>query len=164
MKIKFYLIIIGLIFINGCNSEKKNDFPIILQNGAKQCGPICLQMISQYYEKNIGIGELEKLSGMDDSVGVSLLGLYEAAENIGFRAMGVKISYKQLTEAPLPAIIHWNNNHFIVVYRIENDVVWVADPNLGKIQYSKEALCENWLKPEIASSREGIALLIENIK
>lgn len=162
MKINFLLLLSIIIVQIGCtDSVKSQEFPIILQEKSAQCGPVCLQMVSKYYGKHIDLEELEKLSGMTDE-GTSLLGLSEAAQSIGLKNLGVKISYEQLTnEVPLPAILHWNNNHYIVVHKISQNKVWVADPQLGKIQYSKKEFCDNWIKGEIATATEGIALLIE---
>ncbi|MHA7060294.1 cysteine peptidase family C39 domain-containing protein [Aquimarina sp. M1] len=165
MKIRLLLLISIIIVQLGCtDSVKGQEFPIILQDKPIQCGPVCLKMVSKYYGKDIALKELEKLSGMTDS-GTSLLGLSEAAESIGLKNLGVKISFEQLSnEVPLPAILHWNNNHYIVVYKVSQNKVWVADPQLGKIEYSKKEFCNSWLKGEIATATEGIALLVEKTK
>ncbi|CAM1366504.1 cysteine peptidase family C39 domain-containing protein [Tenacibaculum xiamenense] len=162
MKIKFLLLLLTITIHSSCNNSIKNKyFPIILQEKPVQCGPICLKMICQYYGKDVDIKVLEKLSGMERN-GTSLLGLSEAAESIGLKNLGVKISFEQLVnEAPLPAIVHWNNNHFVVVFEAKTDSIWVSDPAHGKIKYSKKEFCESWLKSEIATSKEGVALLLE---
>lgn len=74
-----------------------------------------------------------------------MLGISEAAEKIGFRTMGVQISFQQLLEdAPLPCIVHWNQQHFVVVYRMSKGQVWVADPGAGKVKYAQEEFCNCW--------------------
>ncbi len=163
MKIK--LIILGLIIpiLIGFSRFKKNtSFPVILQEKAAQCGPVCLKMICEYYGKNVELKELEKLSGMDKR-GTSLLGLSNAADSLGLKNVGIQLSYEKLyTKAPLPAILHWNNNHFIVVYKIKKNKVWVADPALGKVKYSKEEFCKSWQKSSnINTPEEGVALFFE---
>ncbi|WP_109438666.1 cysteine peptidase family C39 domain-containing protein [Aquimarina sp. AU119] len=162
MRIKLLLFLLIITTLLGCNNSVKNkDFPILLQETPVQCGPVCLKMISQYYGKDVEINELEKLSGMESN-GTSLLGLSEAAESIGLKNLGVKISFEQLVnEAPLPAIVHWNSNHYVVVYEVNLDSVSIADPAHGKIKYSKKEFCDGWLKGEMTTLTEGVALLLE---
>jgi ATP-binding cassette subfamily B protein len=92
-------------------------FPHFKQYDAKDCGPTCLKIIAKHYKKTINIQQLRSYSETTRS-GSSLLGISEAAEKIGFRSLGVKISLKQLLEAPLPCILHWNKNHYVVLYKI----------------------------------------------
>ncbi len=85
------------------------------QYDAMDCGPTCLRMIANYYGKNISIDTLRNQTQISKE-GVSLLGIGDAAEKIGLRNNGVKISFKQLIEdAPKPAILHWSQNHFVVL-------------------------------------------------
>ena len=107
-------------------------FPHYSQYDAMDCGPTCLRMVAKYYGKHYKLDTLRDRSFITRE-GVSMLGISRAAESIGFRTMGVKISFEQLkTEAPLPAIVHWNQNHFVVVYKITgrkgNEIIHVADP------------------------------------
>lgn len=91
--------------------------PLYRQLDAMDCGPTCLRMVSQYYGKSISLQELRERSQINRE-GVSLLGISEAAEAIGFRTRAVKLSYTQLAEeALLPCIVHWNQEHFVVVYK-----------------------------------------------
>lgn len=79
------------------------------------CGPTCLCMISKYYGKDNNAAKNRNASGYGKE-GVSLLGVSEAAETLGFRTRGVQITLDQLiNEAPLPCILHWNQNHFVVM-------------------------------------------------
>ena len=107
--------------------------------------------------------------------GVSLLGISTAAESIGFRTIGVHISFEQLAEAPLPCIVHWKQNHFVVVYKIQctmNNVqctkgdipkgtVYVADPAQGLIKFSVQEFLSGWLSTKTEGKDEGVALLLE---
>lgn len=103
--------------------------------------------------------------------GVSLLGVSDAAESIGFRSIGVTVSYEQLTdEIPLPCIVHWKQNHFVVVYKIKKskslfgktkETFYVADPGLDIVRYSKEEFIEGWLSTKKEGENKGIALLLE---
>lgn len=161
MKIKLIILVLIIPVLIGFSILKKNtSFPVILQEKGAQCGPVCLKMICEYYGKNVGLKELERLSGMNKN-GTSLFGLSEAADSVGLKNMAIKVPFNRLPEAPLPAIFHWNNNHFIVVYKIEKNSIWVSDPALGKIKYSNEKFRENWLKGKMTTSEEGIVLLLE---
>ncbi|MDE5760999.1 MAG: peptidase domain-containing ABC transporter, partial [Bacteroides sp.] len=94
-------------------------FPHYLQLDAMDCGPTCLRMIAGYYGKNYSLQTLRARSFITRE-GVSMLGISDAAESIGFRTMGVRVSFDQLVQdVPLPCILHWNQNHFVVCYGIE---------------------------------------------
>lgn len=83
------------------------------------CGPSCLRMISKYYGKSYSLQTLRDKCYISRE-GVSMLGISEAAESLGFKTMGVKISFEQLVEeVQLPCILHWNQNHFVVCYKIK---------------------------------------------
>ncbi len=109
------------------------------------CGPTCIRMVTKYYGKNINIEQLRQ-SAQISKEGVSLLGIAEAAEKIGFNAKGVTLSYDELIkEAKLPAVLHWEQNHFVVLYTVKsrfllrrNDELRVADPGKGMITYTKQ--------------------------
>src|SRR5574344_318047 len=93
-------------------------FPHYFQLDAMDCGPACLQMTAKYYGKYYSLQTLRERCFITRE-GVSLLGISDAAETIGFRTIGVRISLKQLIEeASVPCILHWNQNHFVVCYRI----------------------------------------------
>ena len=125
------------------------------------CGPTCLQMIAKHYGRNYSLNELRKKAFITRE-GVSLLGISEAAEAIGFRTIGVKISIEKLEEeAPLPCIVHWYQRHFVVVYKIQRDTVFVADPAAGLITYSKEEFSKDWLSAKNNGRDEGLGLLLE---
>lgn len=119
------------------------------------CGPTCLRMIAKHYGKNFTIQRLREISGINRE-GVSLLGISEAAEKIGFRTMGSRLKIEQLTDLELPAILHWNQNHFVVLYRIKNGLYFVADPSKGLIQFTLAELKQRWLSTEDF----GIALIL----
>lgn len=91
------------------------SFPHYTQHDTMDCGPTCLRMISAYYGKVYSLEGLRERSGITRE-GVSMLGLSEAAEQLDFRTVGVKTTFEDLIEAPLPCIVHWNQVHFVVVY------------------------------------------------
>jgi ATP-binding cassette subfamily B protein len=108
------------------------------------CGPTCVRMIAKYYGKNLSITHLRAKSFITRQ-GVSMLGISEAAEAVGFRTLGVKIPFEKLKEVPLPCVAHWNQNHFVVVHKIKNNKVYVADPGAGLITLSREDFERSWL-------------------
>ncbi len=139
----------------------KNNFPFYKQPDAKDCGPTCLRIISKYYGKLISLQDIRDMSETT-RIGSNLMKLSDAAENIGFKTIGVKFNYKQLKEAPLPLIVHWNKNHFVVVYRIKDDILYISDPAYGLISYVKDDFISRWIGNNAnENSKEGIALLLE---
>ncbi len=92
-------------------------FPTYRQTESKDCGPTCIKILAKYYGKNLNIEQLRNLSETTRE-GSSLLGLSEAVEKIGFRSIGIRISLKKLSEVPLPCIIHWNKQHYVVLYKV----------------------------------------------
>ena len=123
-------------------------FPFYKQLDAMDCGPSCLRMIARYYGKTYTLQTLRDKSYISRE-GVSMMGISEAAEAIGFRTMGVSITAEKLfSSAPLPLIAHWKQNHFVVVYRVTRDKVFVADPAYGLVRYSKEEFLKGWISVE----------------
>lgn len=138
------------------------SFPFYKQPDKMNCGATCLRMIAKYYGRVVSLEKLQKLSETNRS-GTSLKNISNAAEKIGFRTIGIKINFKVFSdEVPLPCIIHWKQNHFVVVYKIKNDVVYVADPGHGLLKYSIREFIDNWIgKSADLTTEEGIALLFE---
>ena len=137
-------------------------FPFYAQHDTMDCGPTCLRMIAKHFGKSIPINTLRNFSliGKD---GVSLGGIQKAAEAIGFKTIGTKITLSQLiNEAPLPAILHWNQNHFVVITPAskKNKIV-IADPAKGIITYSQKEFLHHWASINDNDEQKGIALLLE---
>ncbi|WP_212004514.1 peptidase domain-containing ABC transporter [Chitinophaga sp. HK235] len=126
------------------------------------CGPTCLKMIAAHYGKSISINKLREYASFAID-GVSLLGIAEAAERVGFKCVGTKITYEQLIrEARLPCIIHWGQNHFVVVTpKVSNRYIVVADPEAGIRKVPRAFFESKWLAGEEGNERTGIALLLE---
>ena len=125
------------------------------------CGPTCLKMIAKYHGKLFSLNELRTKSFITRE-GVSLLGISEAAEAIGFRTMGVKLPFeKMVVDAPLPCIVHWNQSHFAVLYKVKKNKISVADPAAGLITYTNEEFLKSWLSTSSNGSGVGVALLLE---
>ena len=135
-------------------------FPHYIQYDAMDCGPTCLRMVAAFYGKCYSLEGVREKSFITRE-GVSMLGISEAAEKIGFRSICVQVGYEKLQEAPLPCIIHWNQQHFVVVYKLNDKHVWVADPGAGKLKYTKEEFCNCWLSSRKNEEDTGVALLLE---
>lgn len=139
-------------------------FKVYKQLNSMDCGPTCVRMIAQYYGRHFNANELRKLSGFNKE-GVSLLGISELAENIGFRTRGVQLTYDQLiNDAQLPAILHWDQNHFVVLYQSSrrNGKLKLADPGSGMINLNKKDFLQHWASTETENNEQaGTALLFE---
>ncbi|GLB48607.1 peptidase domain-containing ABC transporter [Neptunitalea lumnitzerae] len=139
----------------------KNKFPHYKQPDHKDCGPTCLKIVSKYYGKTFNIQELRTLSETQRE-GSNLLNLTNAAEAIGFRTLPVKISLKKLEEATLPCILHWNKNHYVVLYKIAKGKYYISDPGHGLISYTEKEFLDFWIgKNTTENTQEGITLLLE---
>ncbi|WPO80373.1 peptidase domain-containing ABC transporter [Flavobacterium sp. KACC 22761] len=136
-------------------------FPHYKQADHKDCGPTCLKIVAKHYGKSVNIQELRENSETTRE-GSNLLFLSDAAEKIGFRTLGVKLSAEKLDEAPLPAILHWNKNHYVVLYKIKKEIYYISDPAFGLIEYNKEDFLKFWIGNNADdATNEGIALLME---
>lgn len=137
-------------------------FPFTHQLDAMDCGPACLKMITDHHGRVVSLQKLREKCHISRE-GVSLAGISEAAESLGMRTMAVKVTYDShrdqpgLTEFPLPCIVHWEQRHFVVVYKISSKYVWVADPAHGKIRLTKEQFKKSWC----SDGDQGIALGLE---
>lgn len=142
-----------------------NSFPHYLQHDAMDCGPTCLRMIAKYYGKTYSLQTLREHSFITRE-GVSMLGISDAAEFIGFRTSGVRISLQQLVEdMPLPCILHWNQNHFVVCYGIKKKKdgyrFSIADPARQLVTYHEEEFKKCWLATKVEGEEKGTALALE---
>ena len=136
-------------------------FPFYKQLDAMDCGPSCLRMVARYYGKHFTLQTLREKSHLNIE-GVSLLGIARAAEDIGLQTMGVSLTWERLrSEAPLPVIAHWKQNHFIVVYKIKKDRVFVADPAFGRTVYSREEFMKGWISTRKDGEAKGALLLLQ---
>lgn len=132
-------------------------FPNYIQHDQKDCGPTSLRIISKYYGRNFSQSYLKELI-QTNRLGSDLGSIGDAAEKIGYRSMGVKISWSRLkNEAPLPCILYWNENHFVVLYKIKKNTVYISDPAFGLIRYTKEDFLKRWKQ----SNEKGVVLLLE---
>ena len=93
--------------------------------------------------------------------GVSLMGLSESATILGFHAIAARTSINKLQIVPLPCILHWNQNHFVVLYRIKNNKYYIADPGKGLITYTLDEFKKHWLSTNTNGEDKGIAMFLE---
>ncbi|MGZ3750689.1 MAG: peptidase domain-containing ABC transporter [Mucilaginibacter sp.] len=132
-------------------------FPHYKQFDQMDCGPTCLRMVAKHYGRNFTVQTLRKHCEINKE-GVSLLGISDAAGKIGFRSIGVKLSAVELKEAELPCILHWRQNHFVVLYKIKNHKYYLADPASGLVTLDETNFSANWQGDK--KTFEGIALLL----
>lgn len=140
-----------------------HTFPFYPQYDMMDCGPACLRMIAKYYGKHYTLQTLRKKSYITHE-GVSMLGISEAAENIGFRSLGIRIHTDSLVEnVSLPCILHWNMNHFVVLYKVKKrkggrHTFYIADPASKCVKYEQEEFEKCWCSTTNGHNREGTAL------
>ena len=121
------------------------------------CGPACLQMILRFYRRDLPVHVIRDKMEVNKQ-GANMLGISNAAETLGFRTHSVKLDFATLSkDALLPCIVHWNQNHFIVLYRIAKDVIYIADPAVGLVRLGATDFLSQWA----GHDGEGIALLLE---
>jgi len=148
-----------------------STFPNYIQTEAKDCGPTCIKIIAKYYGKILRIQDLRDYAETNRE-GSNLLMLSDAAEKLGFRTIGAKLSLKKLQEVPLPCILHWNKGHYVVLYNISNpkfkilnkkkSKYCISDPAVGLIDYSPEDFLKFWIGNNADEiTEEGIVLLLE---
>ena len=141
-------------------------FPHYLQLDAMDCGPSCLRMVAKHYGKSYTLQTLRERCFITRE-GVSMLGISDAAESIGMRTLGVRTSFENLiNDAQLPCILHWNQNHFVVCYKIKkhsNGKVdfYIADPASQRLVYHREEFLKCWLSKKENQRDTGIALLLQ---
>ncbi|RVU90946.1 peptidase domain-containing ABC transporter [Flavobacterium columnare] len=138
-------------------------FKVIKQTESADCGATCLHMIANYYDKFIDVKYLRDIT-YTNKIGVSLNSLVEASKVIGFNCLPVTISLDSIEiDAPLPAILHWKNTHYVVLYKIATNsknekTYYIADPAFGKIKLSKKEVEEFW---NVNQEQKGISILLE---
>ena len=136
-------------------------YPFVRQYDAMDCGPACISMVARWHGKRISLETIRKRAYITRE-GVSFLGMKTAAESMGFKVVGVKIPFAELAaKAPLPCIVHWQQNHFIVVNRISGKRVWVSDPALGRLRMTTDEFLKGWAVSGNSDNNTGMALFLE---
>lgn len=135
-------------------------FKFIKQHDSMQCGIACLSMVCNHFGRNYTLDYLSKICN-PTTEGVSLLALKNAAQDLGFDCLSGIISIEKIQSISLPCIIHWNQNHFVVLYKIKNsNKFYIADPAKGRIIYNKHDLIKHWCTHGISNSFQGIVLIL----
>lgn len=140
---------------------KLSKFSFFHQVSNRDCGPTCLRIISKYYGRTLTFTDLDKETLSYN--GLSIDELNSLATKLDYRALIVKTDFESIkNKAPFPFIAHWNQNHYVVVYKIANGYVYVADPAFGKAKYSYDEFLTGWLpNKELNGEQKGIILLLE---
>ena len=136
-------------------------FSIFRQHDSMQCGIACLQMVCKYFGREYSLDSLSKLC-FATTEGVSLLGINEAANTLGLHTTCARATTMVLGEVPLPCILHWNQNHFVVLYKVKKGKkFYVADPGKGLVTYSLEEFKQHWISTSSNGEDKGIAMFLE---
>jgi ATP-binding cassette subfamily B protein len=117
-------------------------------------------MVNKYYGRSFGLERLRELTEIGKE-GVNILGISDCAEKIGYRTQAVQLNIAELKEAKLPCILHWGQNHFVVLYKIKKEQYHIADPGKSLIKYKREEFKQYWLSKSNNNESCGIALLLE---
>ena len=149
-------------------------FPHLWQVDEMDCGAASLAMVCRYYGRAVSLARIRQLvhTGLD---GTSLRAICQGADELGLAARGVKASAANLEQMPLPAIVHYQGNHWVVLYDVTSQHVRISDPGVGRRRLTREAFEERWsgyaalfdYTPEFAKNRDeklGIGWLLPFFK
>lgn len=137
------------------------SFLFYKQLNAMDCGPTCLRMVARHYGRHYNADTIRQKTGFNRQ-GVSLLGISETAEKMGFRTRGVQITHDKLLTTAQPSILHWDQNHFVVLVSMNKKRVKIADPAKGIIIYSSKEFLSHWVSnKKNATENAGTVLLLE---
>jgi len=137
-----------------------NKFPVYRQLDSKDCGPTCIRIIAKYFGKEFSLNLIQNLSETTRE-GSSLYGMAKAAEKIGLHSTGAKVDLENLKSLPLPCVIHWNQDHFVVLYKIKKNKYYISDPEKGLLCLSELEFKTAWIGPNSQKKDMGIIMLIQ---
>lgn len=132
-------------------------FPAIRQLDQLDCGPTCLRIVAKHYGRDLP-AHLVRERCNTSRAGSSFQSMGAAAESLGFRSLAARVRYDDLRNSPLPCIAYWQGRHYVVVYRVDADRVWVSDPSHGRIRYTREEFLAGWLP---SGQDRGAVLFLE---
>lgn len=136
-------------------------FPFYKQHDSMQCGITCLQMICKHHGKEYSLDTLSRYC-FATTEGVSLLGISEAANKLGLHTLCGRVTMEQLPQAPLPCILHWSQNHFVVLYKIKKGKkFYIADPAKGLVTYAEKEFKSHWVSTQSKGEEKGIAMFLQ---
>ncbi|PTT78074.1 hypothetical protein DD829_08930 [Chryseobacterium sp. HMWF035] len=157
-----FLFMLMFFFTLSCKNESEpQNFPFYKQTNEKTCGSTCLKMILKYYGRTYTDKYLSEITQVDPKRGTSMYNLFSAAESLGFKSEGLEVDFQNLkNNVQLPCVVYWKPNHFVVVYKIEESKVYVADPADSLKIYSKKGFCDLWEDPNSNGTKTGYVLMI----
>jgi ATP-binding cassette subfamily B protein len=133
------------------------SFPFFYQTYPMDCGPTCLRMIAAFYGKSFDPARMKHMSRISRN-GSSMLDLMNAARKLGLRCAGFEVNTTQLSVAGLPAILHWDQQHFVVLFRIKSQTYYIADPAVGIVKFCRPAFLSHWQNSESDIPHTGVIL------
>ena len=136
-------------------------FRFIKQHDSMNCGIACLQMICEYYGRRFNQKSLSSICHAT-AEGVSLLSIKDAATTLGLNTLSGSLTLEELATSTLPCILHWNQNHFVVLYKVKRGrKFYVADPGKGLTIFSGQEFKSHWIETVSEEGEEGIATFLE---
>lgn len=140
----------------------KKRISFVRQRDTMQCGVACLCMVARWFGLRCGVEQIEEVCHAT-AEGVSLKGIGDGAAALGLRSVAARVSVEQLGRMPLPAVLHWNQNHFVVLYGIDRKGrrYRVADPGKGPVKYTADEFLPHWISGKTRESETGIAMFFE---
>jgi len=139
---------------------KRNKFRFFHQLESIDCGPACLAMVASYYKKHFTLKDLKQICSIT-RMGVSVQDILTGAQKIGFEAEALKITMEELERIPLPSILYWKQDHFILLHKIKSrkagKTYFLADPGYGEIKLDQETIQKEFL----GTSDKGVAMIFQ---
>jgi ATP-binding cassette subfamily B protein len=146
------------------SSNMSKPFPIYLQHDLRDCGIACLRMVCKHHGMSYSAQHLRSIV-IPRGDGINLFELGEGAEKLGLRSFAARVSINQLLEkVPTPCIVHWEKNHYVVVYKLSKRNVWIGDPAQGLLKLSLKEFKEGFLSLEEDGQKLGIALILDPVE
>ena len=137
-----------------------NKIHHVRQHDSMECGISCLSMVCKIFDREYNTSELYKICKATKE-GVSLKAITETAQTIGLESVSVRISVKELMTHKLCSILHWNQNHFVVLYKVKKNRFYIADPAKGLVKYNLEEFKKHWVSTQSDGEEKGIAMFLE---
>ena len=145
---------------SGLKKNNMRAFKFIKQLDSMQCGLACMAMICYHWGQEYSVKFLNKFCTASKD-GVSFKGLSDLSDTLGLHCISGKVSIQELRECPLPAILHWNQNHFIVLYKIKNNKFYIADPSKGKLVLNETEFSQHFISLTSDNKEKGLAMFFE---
>ena len=137
------------------------SFPWIKQSDTMQCGAACLTMICKFHGINKSLSEISSIC-VPSNMGISIKGIEDSAKFLGFRTNSYFLSIAHLLSLTSPVILHWNQNHFVVLYKVDKtgNKFYIADPDKGLLKISKEDFRKHWISSNLNGTEVGVAMFL----